>query len=75
MKGRLLCDFFPGDTVETPSGRHATVTRLSGGRVQFKYDDGDEGELLPHLLDIVARAKPKPFPVGFFNDLKQERFA
>lgn len=75
MKGRLLCDFARGDTVRTPSLRYATVTGLSGGRVQFQYDDGDEGELLPHLIEIVEKAKPKAFPRGFFNDVKQPRHA
>lgn len=75
MKGRLLCDFARDDTVQKPTGRLAVVSGLSGGRVQFKYDDGDEGQLLPHLLELIEKAKPKAFPRGFFNDVKQPRHA
>jgi hypothetical protein len=69
MKVLLLSDLRCGDEVETPSRRRALVKGLNADRVRLQFiDDGEECELLPHLLRLVARAKPHSFPAKFFNE-------
>ena len=71
---RLLSDLAVGDTVATPSKRYALVTGFEGSFVKLRYlDDADEVEIAPHLLTLIARAKPHAFPRGFFKNVTAVR--
>lgn len=64
---RLLSDLGLRDMVMTPTGRFALVKGFDhdGVVIQFQ-DDAEECTLLPHLLQLVTRARPRPFPSTFF---------
>lgn len=64
----LLSDFALNDEVETPSHRLALVKGIERDRVRLQFvDDGEECALLPHLLVLVSKAKPRAFPAKFFG--------
>ena len=74
MTRHRLPDFCPRDKVRTPSGRLAFVHHFCGGRVCLRYvTDGDEVDLWPWQLELVKKAKPKPFPVAFLSGLNSVR--